>query len=270
MDTDKKSFLECSYSDRQTPYERHFHNAYELVFICEGRVRFEIGQSCYDVGANTILFISKLEEHNLRILSGTYRRYFILLTPSQLDRLIDDPKLKSVFISRPSGFCHAFDLNIYADRVGGLLENMLLEHQHPGSFSRHASQSLFNLLMILCYRAKKEDFPLPSKRFSRAVFDIQKYIDRHFTEEINLEELSARFYISPSYLSHTFREWTGSSPKQYIMRSRIAYAKEILITTDLSVSDIAVRCGFMDVSNFIRSFKKETSQTPMQYRFNNK
>ena len=54
-----------------------------------------------------------------------------------------------------------------------------------------------------------------------------------------------------------FGEWTGlQPPKQYILLSRIALARELLTTTDYDVADVAGRCGFGDVSNFIRYFKK--------------
>lgn len=266
MESENKVFLECTYSESQIPFERHFHNAYELIFICGGAVRFEIGEFCYNAGPNTVLFISKLEEHNLRILNGFYRRYYIILSSSQLNRLIEEPKLKSIFISRPAGFRHMFDLSQYSNEINTLFSSMVNEYEHPESFSRYALTNLFGLMTLLCYRACEDQFRLPSKKFCRAVYDIQKYIDGHFSEEINLNDLAARFYISPSYLSHAFREWTGISPKQYIMRSRLAYAKELLIKTDLPVAVIASRCGFNDVSNFIRSFRKEAYETPLQYR----
>lgn len=270
MHENSESFLECTYSDKQTQCERHLHNAYELIYIYEGSVRINIGESCYDKGPNTAIFISKLEQHNLQIIEGYYRRSFILLTPLQLDRAIDDPKLKSVFISRPKWFCHAFDLSENAAEAQALMSAIFKENINPGWFSKSVLFDLFELFIILCYRTRKEQFPLPSKKFTRAIYDVQKFIDSHFTEDIKLEELSARFYISSSYLSHAFREWTGCSPKQYIMKSRITYAKELLITTDLNVSEVAVRSGFGDTSNFIRSFKKETSETPKHYRTNNK
>ncbi|MDD4413763.1 MAG: AraC family transcriptional regulator [Oscillospiraceae bacterium] len=262
----KESLLKLNDSAQQVPYDCHFHNAYEMIFVYEGTVEFKIGGSCYQAGPNTMLFISKLEEHNMRIVNGCYRRFTLLMSPSQLEQLIDDPKLRSVFISRPPGFRHAFDLSRYADRVKELLEEMRNEYESPDCYSKQALSEMLGLLMILCYRACKEQYPFASKQYVQAVFDVQNYIDRHFTENIRIKELASRFFISVSYLAHSFREWTGSSPKEYIMRSRIAYAKELLINTDLSVAVIAGRCGFGDVSNFVRSFKKEVSQTPFGYR----
>lgn len=268
MDNDIKPFVECKYSEKQIQHERHSHSLYELVYVCEGTVRFSIGDSCYDAGPHTSLFISKLEEHNLKIINGFYRRFYILLSPSQLSKIIKEPKLKSVFISRPKGFCHAFDLSGVSSQTEALMNAIYSEYLNPGAYSNNILSDLFEMFMVLCYRAKKEQFPLSSKKISDVVYDVQYYIDRHFTEKISVDELAEQFYLSPSYLSHAFREWTGNSPKQYIMKSRIAYAKELLITTDLSISDVALRSGFYDTSNFIRYFKKETNTTPLRYRHN--
>jgi AraC-like DNA-binding protein len=258
--------LTCSYSTQQTPYERHFHNAHELVYVCAGSARFQIGNSYYEAGPHSLIFISKLEEHSVQILKGDYLRYFAQFSPAQLDRLLEDPKLKSVFISRPEGFSHCFDVSPIASEMEDLLCKMAAEVVCPQSFNQYYFAALFSQMMILCYRVRKDQFPLPIKSFGMAVYDAQKYIDCNYTKETPLELLSRRFYISPSYLSHAFREWTGYSPKQYIMISRISYAKELLMTSDFAVTDISAKCGFGDVSNFIRSFRKETGITPNRYR----
>ena len=213
-----------------------------------------------------MVFISKLEEHSVQIVKGDYLRYYIQLSPDQLNGFLDDPKLKSVFISRPVGFRHCFDLSPVAPQVEELIAEIAGEFDHPSSFSRHYIAALFSQMMILCYRVRKEQFPLPPKTFGTAIFEAQKYIDSHFTQRLPIDDLARRFYISPSYLSHAFHEWTGYSPKQYIMLSRISYAKELLINEKLAVMDIAARCGFCDVNDFIRAFRKQTGVTPNLYR----
>lgn len=268
MDT-PEALVSCYYSAEQTLYERHFHNAYEVIYVCAGTALFRIGDASYRAGPHSLVFISKLEEHSVRILEGGYRRYCALLSSVQLDRMLDDPELKSVFISRPEGFRHCFDVSPIARSAESVFAGMAEEFGRPGPFSGAYLAALFRQLMILCYREKREQFPRPAKSFGSAVFEAQKYIDRSFTQELSLGELARRFYLSPSYLSHAFRDWTGYSPKQYIMLSRLSYAKELLLTTDLGVAEISARSGFGDVNNFIRSFKRLNGVTPNRYRRRN-
>jgi transcriptional regulator GlxA family with amidase domain len=98
------------------------------------------------------------------------------------------------------------------------------------------------------------------------VFEVQRFIDQHFAEPLTINDLTSRFYLSASYLSHAFKLWTGYSPQRYLMLCRLSYARELLLTTRRSVSEITLRCGFRDESNFIRSFKKECGLSPNRYR----
>ena len=290
-----QALLDCSYSDESATFERHFHNAHEIIYVCDGSVGLQIGGSSYTIGPETLVFIGKLEEHKLQVISEPYRRYFLQLTPAQLDHATGDPMLKSIFLSRPNGFCHSLNLSGTSIPVWGNTESvfqaMLTEHRSDLPYANSTAMALLKLLLIhcyrispasfpfstkrgrkwwcfwkMCYRISPASFPFSTKRFGKPINEIQQYIDENFTKDIRLDDLATRFYISPSYLSHSFREWIGSSPKQYIVRSRIAYARELLVTTSDPVNDIALRCGFGDTSNFIRSFYKETAMTPLQYR----
>ena len=81
-----------------------------------------------------------------------------------------------------------------------------------------------------------------------------------------LEELAEEYHVSRYYLAHAYKEVTGYSIKNYRMLCRIAEAKELLVGTSLSVSDICDRVGFPDTSNFSKYFKKKEGYTPSEYR----
>lgn len=258
--------LACGYSLGGLPFETHFHNAHELVYIRQGAARFHIGGKAYEAGPQTLVCISKLEEHSVDILRRPYGRWCVQLTPAQLARAVEDPLLRALFASRPAGFCHVFPANGAAPEAEALLRAMTEEFESEHPFRRRRLASLFALLLIACYRAGGEHFPLPPRRAGEAVLGVQAYIDAHFCEELLLPDLARRFYLSPSYLSHAFRDWTGYSPKQYIMLSRLSYARELLITTGDSIAAVAALCGFGDVNNFARSFRRETGVSPSVFR----
>ena len=72
--------------------------------------------------------------------------------------------------------------------------------------------------------------------------------------------------LSPSYLSDQLRSTTGQNTQQYIQNHLIERAKELLSTTNLSVGEIAYQLGFGYSQSFSKLFKKNTMQTPMEYR----
>lgn len=97
---------------------------------------------------------------------------------------------------------------------------------------------------------------------------IKKYIDDHFTEPITLQSISKELYISPYYLSHVFKEMSGYSPMQYLLRRRIGEAQTLLITTDYSITTIAGMVGYETHSYFNSQFTKHVGMSPMKYRQN--
>lgn len=95
---------------------------------------------------------------------------------------------------------------------------------------------------------------------------VRHYLDQHYLEEINLEDLSGQFGLSRSYLCRRFRTFTGFTILNYCQKLRTAYAKELLRTTDLPVSRIAETCGHPHVSHFIEGFRRTEGVTPLVYR----
>lgn len=96
------------------------------------------------------------------------------------------------------------------------------------------------------------------------------YIDKHFTEKITLQELSALAGLTPTYFSTFFKQVVGISLWNYINYKRIDMAIR-LITSDgvrKNIIDIAAECGFNNTANFNKTFKQITGMTPSDYRKN--
>ena len=88
----------------------------------------------------------------------------------------------------------------------------------------------------------------------------------HYTSNLRITELAAMEHLSTSRYREIFRLAFGVSPSEYLMRLRIFYARELLGTTELSVTEIAGACGFDDVMYFCRLFHKKTGVSPGNYR----
>lgn len=97
---------------------------------------------------------------------------------------------------------------------------------------------------------------------------IKKYIDAHYMEAINLQSIGEALNISPYYLSHVFKEMSGYSPMQYLLRRRIGEAQTLLAMTDLSVLRISEMVGYETQSYFSLQFTKHVGMSPNQFRQN--
>lgn len=98
------------------------------------------------------------------------------------------------------------------------------------------------------------------------VRQIKKYIDAHYAEDISLNQLSALFYISPYHLSHLFKKHFDYPLMQYVIRRRVGEAQSLLMSTRISVTDVASQTGFADTSHFSKLFVKYVGMSPTAYR----
>ena len=93
-----------------------------------------------------------------------------------------------------------------------------------------------------------------------------KYIHNNFERDISLGDIAKFVFLSPSYFTRAFKEQTGVSPINYLLKVRIERARELLAETGMKVSDIAAGVGFSNQQRFNEMFKKYTGITPLKYR----
>lgn len=93
-----------------------------------------------------------------------------------------------------------------------------------------------------------------------------KYIREHYTEEITLETLAQMCGLHPNYFHRLYTEAFGRTPAQRLLSCRLAAAKMALLTQNVSMSEIAAKCGFSSATYFGYKFKEVVGYTPLQYR----
>lgn len=101
---------------------------------------------------------------------------------------------------------------------------------------------------------------------SRRIEKICKYIDENYGKEISLSEIASLVNMSESAASHFFKKRTSRSFITYLTDVRIGNASRMLAETTMNISTIAYECGFSNMANFNRTFKKYHNQTPTEYR----
>ena len=136
----------------------------------------------------------------------------------------------------------------------------------------YATIKLWEILykLSLCENSRT----LASQSFSKAVIHsdsrrvrlIQNYINDHFQEEIRLEQLSEMVDMNNTAFSRFFKQRTGKSLSEYIISIRLGHAARLLLETNLSISETSYACGFNNLSNFNRLFKKYKNCTPKEFR----
>ena len=103
-------------------------------------------------------------------------------------------------------------------------------------------------------------------RYRQLLQKIRDYLDLHYAEKINLDNLSAEFFINKYYLTRIFHEQYGVTINTYLTSVRITQAKQLLRFSDMSMEDIAVACGLQNANYLNRVFRKVEGIGPRAYR----
>lgn len=102
--------------------------------------------------------------------------------------------------------------------------------------------------------------------FDSRVMNVCDYIQQHLHEPISLNRLAKHAHLSAGHLSHLFMKTFGTSPIDYVQKTRVHAAKELLMNSSYTIKDIADMLGFPDQSQFSRMFRKEEGVSPKRYR----
>src|SRR5271154_4658678 len=110
---------------------------------------------------------------------------------------------------------------------------------------------------------------VPDERGRMLAWQVRKvrdYIDSHITGSVLVADLCALFQRSEAHFSRSFKRTFGQSPHSFVVRRRVEFAAHYMLTTNASLSDIALRCGFTDQAHLCKHFRLAVGQTPAAWR----
>ena len=151
--------------------------------------------------------------------------------------------------------------------VASLFSQIKQELDSDLEFKIQGAAALMQLLLIRLYRNHQESFPLTDATGpTNIIHQIQNYIDEHYLEPVTLKTVSEIYFIDMYYLSRLFKKICGFSFKEYLILQRLSAAKELLVNSNISITQVCSDSGFCNVNHFIRIFKQNEGISPYQYR----
>lgn len=264
--------FDIRYKDNDQPHKHifHIHNELEVMLLLSEGISVLIGEEQTMVPAGSVLLFNSMDLHRMRIPEdGDYRRYVLWLSPEFLSCFTQGQEyMLSCFFYRP--FPHPQILPLAPEALARVrtLMDTLIQARHSQEYGHDLLERLLVAQLLISINRSYLHFhgiqTDPGMQQYGAIFHCIPYIHAHLDEELGLEELAARVYISRRRLIDQFREVTGMTPGHYILNCRMMKARACL-AQGMSVDETCAKAGFGNLSHFIRIFKKYQGITPKQY-----
>lgn len=267
--TKSMPFLFYETKDRQEMI--HSHDCLELNYIIDGEGYYLIENKSYEIKPGDIFVINNMEHHmavhekSLSMLVFVFDQSFVWEASDEYDYL-------KPFFQRGHSFSNriteeAGQYEQIKDAIFHMKEEYVL--QETGWELITKSWLMVTLALLYRYYSACDalDKEIRNSSYER-IRSVVEYIHENFAEELTLSELADIVHMNKTYLSTCFSNGMHMKVFDYIELVRVNQAKVLLKTTDQSVLDIALQCGFKSSSYFARIFKRTMGVTPMQYRKN--
>ncbi len=258
---------------------RHYHSDIELYFLLEGDRYYFVDQNTWHVHAHSGILIGPNQIHKTSMFNEDpeHHRFLLQFSSRPYDAIFQSlgyPSFASLahLYQEPVSFCDSDWTSVL----------YLLSQLRNGLATNAARSTLFllgmQLLDLFCTAARKQQIPYaattsgqsqsPSSasELHKKIDELAQYLQRHCSEKIVLDDLASEFYFSRSRMTAAFKQITGFTIVEYITFMRIRKAKELLLHTDHSMTDIAAETGFGNVTYFERVLRITVGKTPLRYR----
>lgn len=247
--------------------DAHYHPYYEFYYLLSGTRKIFINDTIHSVKKGDLIMIPKGALHRTTYISGdTHERIVMVFNDEFIAPLVEHISMaafKKCFENR--------QITIPPNRrdyIEDLFGKILREHNGIDAFSNDMlTLYVYELIIFVLRCTESSEHPYPSAEIGDDIIsDAARFISANFTQNFSLAQLAAKYNMSPSYFSRKFKLCTGFGYKEYLITLRIIEACSLLLNTNLTITEIAEKCGFEDSNYFGDSFKKIKGLSPREYR----
>ncbi len=232
---------------------------YYLLYAALGWFDIEYDGEMVRIDRGTcIVFLPETPQLISFSAEGAPTIFYAHFTGTAVDEIIEPLKLE------PITLCKIHDCTGFEILFNRLVKNFLPLKAVNGrkTICKPKVNGLLLELIDFLARSKAEKAKMDQDGITAALL----YINEHFREEVNLEKYAEIAHLSLGRFSHLFTKKVGTSPHKYVLALRIEEAKELLMFSSMSVSEVAASIGIDEPSYFSRIFRKCTGYSPTDYR----
>lgn len=254
----------------------HLHEYIEILYCTQGKFVACLNGNNYDFSEGDMVIINSRELHGFLCKEKEGAYICIRFLPEILyasSSASFDIKYVMPFVLNNSRHQRVFKKEeIHDTAIPSLIQGIMDEYnnkQHGFTLAMRANLTLIFLWIIRYWHqinAYVSNWSTGDHEMIRRIEAVCEFVNTNYGDDIKVSEMAEMTHLSYSYFSRIFKQYMKKSFSEYLSYVRILNAEKILASTDKTITDVAMECGFSATSYFIKQFKQQKGISPKQYR----
>lgn len=232
----------------------HWHKEFQFIWVIEGTLNYSIEAHTVPLSSSSGILINSSKLHSAKPLSKKVDYLCIDFSPLFINELFYQ-KIVTHIQQQTNFIFTSVQLNT---RQAAILKEIISSPNNLNYFS------IYELLLGILSQVKTdkrffEKRPLP-------IYELLDFVHANYQKQLSVDDIAQSIPINKNKCTALFNQYTQLSPINYVIDFRLNKAKELLQTTDYSISEICYSVGFNNISYFITKFKQKYHCTPLKFR----
>jgi AraC-like DNA-binding protein/mannose-6-phosphate isomerase-like protein (cupin superfamily) len=237
----------------------HWHDFYEMSLVLDGEADHVVNGERRTIRPGSAFLLSPADFHAIRLTGDEVLTcYNTVIDSGVMERQLSD-------LGPPTVDGFPWQTDDFADAEPDF-RRLQAECDEPRLGSARMTGALVACLVVELARRSQPALDPDRQPADEGLRSAVLYVDRHFREPISLAGAAARAHLSPNYFSERFRQYAGQPFQVYLQERRLRFARSLLASTSLSVTEICHAAGFNSLSHFGRAYRRRYGLSPSARR----
>lgn len=240
-------------------FKLHNHDDYEIYMFIEGDSNYVVEGRSYSLRPYDMIVIRRHEMHRVYHRSNALYSRFVIMVKPEFFKEQDCCDYERGFKDAYTGEGNKITADVV--RSSGLYDAYMRLKKYSNDFTEPDDPVVRSIIVEILYLIDKVTLFANDDSSNKQLTKVINYINSHYTEDLSLEDIASRFFISKYHLCHVFKETTGLTIHSYITRKRITRVRE-LVAEGLNITNAVINAGFNNYSSFYRAYVKVFGVSP--------
>ncbi len=244
---------------------QHYHDGYEIYLQLGGKRYLFYDNICYTLERGDMVIFKPFDIHYAESREADYyERYVLNFREDELMSILSESEHHFLFEKINGCVIHLNEEQ--TETIYGYFLRTEEYSKQNSLFSKTLLKTAVFQLILKAIEYTEGSLEVTGEQIEENIIKALRYIAKHYTENISLDDISEKAHMSKFYFCRKFHSTTGATVLEYLNNLRLTKVHNLLLSTKMSIDEIAVSTGFSSAVNLTRAFKKVYGNSPRDFR----